>query len=147
MKAGIFGLSCALGITILFALTGAAAAEITAVYGCRFYADGKPYAEFRINEIDHTDWSDEAILDPSNEDPRRIKVDVKGEPGERHPLHFKLDDEGIEIRVSDELTYQNAEYIEPSDKSIAGECEQADSERALHRWFSERERQHRRLNR
>ncbi len=131
--------------TILIA--HAANADVTAVFGCRFYVDGRVFAEFRINEIDHTDWADEATFDPPSGKPRKVDVKIEGEPGQRVALRFRMPNEGVEIRVSDELKYVNASYFGPIRQNLSGECEQADNARALTRWFAERERQHRRHKR
>lgn len=131
----------ALGLTII---AGSARADVTAVYGCRFYVDGKVYAEFRINEIDHTEWDEVATFDPPDGKPFKADVMVRENAGEDEKLRFQVDRDGIEIVVADTLDFENARYFGPKLKNLAGECEQADSPRALVRWFQERERQRRR---
>lgn len=141
MKLGKIGLGCALGI---IGFAGSADAGVTAVYGCRFYQDGKVYAEFRINEIDFTRWDDEGFFDPPTGKPLKTEVETKGVPGEDEGLVFRLPKEDVEIVVANTLDFVNARYSGPEEKNLPGECEQADTKNALDRWFLERQQQHKR---
>lgn len=138
MKLGRYGLGCALGMILL---SGAAAANVSAVYGCRFYVDGKVYAEFRINELNHTSWADEAIFDPPQGKPQKVNVETEGNPADHNALRFRLPEQNVEIVVANTLEYVNARYSGPTRKDLPGECEQADSGNELNRWFLERERE------
>lgn len=129
----------------LFATT--AEANVTAVYGCRFYVDGKVYAEFRINELNHTDWAGEGTFDPPNGKPQKVDVEAEGTPGEVKGLRFTLPGNGVEIVIANTLDYVNARYSGPLRKDLPGECEQADSANALNRWFVERERERKKSGR
>lgn len=141
MKLGKIGLGCALGI---IGFAGSADAGVTAVYGCRFYQDGKVYAEFRINEIDFTKWDDEGFFDPPSGKPVKTGVEAKGTPGEDEGLVFRLPKEDVEIVVANTLDFVNARYSGPEEKNLPGECEQADTKNALDRWFLERQQEHKR---
>lgn len=133
------GIGCAFGASLL---ATAAVADVTAVYGCRFYVDGKVYAEFRIDEIGHTEWADEATFDPPQGKPQKVEVEAQGTPFDHEALRFRLPSHDVEIVVANTLDYVNARYSGPKRKDLPGECEQADSVNHLNRWFLEREREH-----
>ncbi len=144
MMLGRIGLGCALGMTLY---AGAAHADVTAVYGCRFYVDGKVYAEFRIDEIDHTEWAYEGLFDPPQGKPVKTEVEAEGSLAADDALRFVLPEQQVEIAVADTLDFVNARYSGPVMKDLPGECEQAETSAALNRWFLERERQHKRGSR
>jgi hypothetical protein len=120
---------------------GAAQASVTASYGCRFYLDGKVYVEFRIEEIRHTQWAEQASFTRGNAKPVMTDVEVEENPAQKEALKFILPAQKAEIVVANTLDYVNAVYNGPSRKALPGECEQADSGNALNRWFLERERE------
>lgn len=132
------GIGCAFGASLL---ATAAEANVTAVYGCRFYVDGKVYAEFRINEINHSDWANEATFDPPQGKPQKVEVETHGNPIDHNALRFRLPSQDVEIVVANTLDFVNARYFGPKRKDLPGECEQADTANALNRWFLERERE------
>lgn len=123
---------------------GAAEANVTANYGCRFYIDGKVYVEFRIDEIRHTQWADYATFTRGDQKPVRTDVEVEENPAQKEALKFVLPKQKAEIIVANTLDYVNAVYNGPSRKNLPGECEQADTGNALNRWFIEREREKKR---
>lgn len=131
-------LGCALGAG-LFA--GAAEANVTANYGCRFYVDGRVYVEFRIDEINHTQWAAHGTFTRGSAKPVRTDVEADGNPDDHHALRFKLPKQDAEIVVANTLEYTNARYSGPQRKDLPGECETADNSNALNRWFIERERE------
>ena len=138
------GIGCVLCASLL---ATAAEAKVTAVYGCRFYVDGKVYAEFRIDEINHTDWADEATFDPPQGKPQKVEVETQGSPFDHDALRFRLPTRDVEIVVANTLNYVNARYSGPTRKNLPGECEQADSSNHLNRWFRERERERKKSGR
>ncbi len=135
---GRFGLGCALGMTVF---AGAAQASVTAVYGCRFYVDGKVYVEFRIDEIHHTQWAKQASFERGANKPVRTDVEVEENPSQKDALRFRMPEQKAEIVVANTLEYTNARYFGPTRKDLPGECEQADTGNALNRWFLERVQQ------
>lgn len=148
MKLGQLGLGSAprispfiiaLFITPIFVT--ASHANVTAVYGCRFYVDGKVYAEFRINEINHTDWAERGTYDPPEGKPIEVKVEAEGALGGPQGLRFRLPAREVEIEIANTLSFVNARYSSPALREVPGECEQADNRNALNRWFIEREKQ------
>jgi hypothetical protein len=134
--------SVGLGFVLAAAtFAGAAEANVTANYGCRFYLDGKVYVEFRIEEIRHTQWAEQASFTRGNAKPVITDVEVEENPAQKDALKFLLPEQKAEIVVANTLDYVNAVYNGPTRKALPGECEQADSRNALNRWFIERERE------
>lgn len=139
-----FTFCCALGMTMV---AGAAEANVTATYGCRFYVDGRVYVEFRIDEINHTQWAAHGTFTRGSAKPVRTDVEADGNPDDHHALRFKLPKHDAEIVVANTLEYANARYSGPTRKDLPGECEQADSNNQLNRWFQERERERKKAGR
>jgi hypothetical protein len=133
-----FGFCCALGMSMI---AGTAEANVTGTYGCRFYVDGKVYVEFRIDEIRHAQWAEHGMLTRGANKPIRTDVDVEENASAKEALHFRLPEQKAEIVVANTLEFANARYSGPTRKDLPGECEQADTQNALNRWFIERARE------
>lgn len=125
-----------------------ASAEVTGVFGCRFYLKDTIYAEFTIDEIDDANWAPTGELDhPIRKKPVRLQVTAKDYATDDELVRFSMLGGEIRIRVTDTIKPVNAKLYDSLIGDLPGECDRRDTRSELQDWFSESERRRLRQSR